>query len=96
MTRVPAEGIRIRLLAMPDDPAPVPVGTLGTVVGGSDLHDFVQVWVKWDNGSNLSLSLPPDRYEVVVKREAARAVPPQSLAREGYEQAWRTKRETRR
>jgi len=57
---------RIRLLAMPDDPDPVPAGTLGTVLYANDVAGvFVQIGVKWDNGSWLSLSVPPDQFEIV-------------------------------
>jgi hypothetical protein len=32
MTNIPAKGDRIRLLAMQDDPDPIPVGQIGTVI----------------------------------------------------------------
>jgi hypothetical protein len=44
----------------------IPVRTLGTVIDTVDLQEWVQIWVKWDNGSTLSLATPPDRFEVVV------------------------------
>ncbi len=63
-------GDRIKLLSMPEDPHPVPPGTLGTVVsvnpvdiGGGDR--FTQIDVKWDNGRSIMLCTPPDRFEVV-------------------------------
>jgi hypothetical protein len=64
------EGDRIRLLMMPDDPSPLPRGSLGTVRsvtqfkhsrGGSQIH------VKWDSGRTLMLCVPPDRFELVAK-----------------------------
>jgi Domain of unknown function (DUF4314) len=57
---VPA-GTRIRLLATPDDPDPVAVGSEGTVVGGNG----GQLWVHWDSGRTLSLIVGVDRYEVL-------------------------------
>jgi len=58
-------GDRIELLAMPDDPNPVPVGTKGTVEWVNDVdlggERFTQAGVRWENGSSLMLSIPPDR-----------------------------------
>lgn len=64
---VPAVGSRIVLLHMPDDPAPLPYGTRGLVesINGPitiGKLTFVQVTVRWDNGSRLLLSVPPDRW----------------------------------
>lgn len=56
-----AEGTRIRLLSMDNDPDPVPVGSTGTVTGGTG----AQLWVKWDNGRSLQLLVGIDRYEVI-------------------------------
>lgn len=44
---------KIELLAMPDDPQPVPVGTLGEVYY---VDDIGQLLVKWENGSGLNVS----------------------------------------
>ena len=69
MNRTPRKGDRIRLLAMSDDPDPIPVGQLGTVVsvsrhgGGKDA--WHQIDVAWDNGRTLMLVSPPDRFEIV-------------------------------
>ena len=69
MKRTPRNGDRIRLLAMTDDPDPIQVGQLGTVVsvsrhgGGNDA--WHQVDVAWDNGRTLMLVSPPDRFEIV-------------------------------
>ncbi len=56
-----AEGTRIRLLSMDNDPDPVPVGSTGTVTGGNG----EQLWVKWDNGRSLILLVGIDQYEVL-------------------------------
>ncbi len=68
MTAIPRPGDRLRLIAMHDDPDPIPAGQLGTVVGvtrlgGSDAWD--QIDVAWDNGRTLMLVSPPDRFEIV-------------------------------
>jgi hypothetical protein len=68
------KGDRIELLAMPDDPSPMPAGATGTVLGAVE-HDFgprdrwTQVHVRWDAPHaerTLSLTIPPD----VVRRLA--------------------------
>ena len=71
MTFLPKAGDRIRLIAMPDEPDPVPAGTLGTVLGvcsfdGPDA--FHQIDVAWDNGRTLMLVTPPDRFEILSDR----------------------------
>lgn len=66
------EGDRVRLLFMPDDPDPIPVGTEGTV---RDVQEFkwnkheTQINVKWDNGRGLSCICPPDIVEVISTRK---------------------------
>lgn len=62
----PKPGDRIRLLAMPDDPDPIPPGATGTVVSVRQQGTWAQVDVKWDNGRTLMLVVPPDRLEVVT------------------------------
>ena len=63
-------GDRIRLVAMPNDPAPQLVGELGTVTGwrrnGGD-DGWFQIDVTWDNGRTLMLASPPDEFEIVVR-----------------------------
>ena len=65
----PKPGDRIRLLAMPDDPDPIPPGTTGTVTAvrqyGSGRDAWHQVDVDWDNGRTLILVVPPDEFEVL-------------------------------
>ena len=60
-----ARGDRIRLIAMPDDPDPIPAGATGTVLAVTTGR-FAQIDVAWDNSSR-SLSLVPgvDRFEVI-------------------------------
>ena len=70
---VPRPGDRIRLLAMPDDPNPVPVGSTGTVTFvrecGTGPHAWLQIGVDWDNGRKLMLSVPPDELEIAQSEE---------------------------
>ena len=69
MNRTPRQGDRIRLLAMSDDPDPIQVGQLGTIVsvahhgGGDDM--WHQIDVAWDGGRTLMLVSPPDQFEFV-------------------------------
>jgi len=58
-------GDRIELIAMPEEPNPVPRGTRGTVKAVRRHGDWTQVDVDWDNGSALMLSFPPDRVRLV-------------------------------
>ena len=59
------KGDRIRLVHMPDDPDPIPVGSEGTVVDVTD-GPLAQITVKWI-GMNRTLALIPgvDRFEIV-------------------------------
>lgn len=59
---VPPVGTRVELVAMPDDPDPVPVGSRGTVVGG---FRGEQIWVDWDNGRSLMLIPGIDQWRVL-------------------------------
>ena len=65
----PQPGDRIRLVAMPDDPDPVPRGTTGTVRSvrpcGSGRNAWFQVDVDWDNGRKLMLAVPSDQFEAI-------------------------------
>jgi hypothetical protein len=66
-------GDRVRLLHMPDDPDPIPAGSVGTVQLITDLHfsaePQVQFLIKWDNGRSLSCVCPPDLLEVYKEPE---------------------------
>ena len=53
------KGDRIRLVSMPQDPDPIPVGSLGTVVEVHEHLDWTQVDVDWDNGRSLSIGAIP-------------------------------------
>ena len=65
----PQPGDRIRLVAMPDDPDPVPPGATGTITHveqhGTGRDAWLQVEVDWDNGRKLTLTVPPDQFEVL-------------------------------
>ena len=63
--RIPHPGDRIRLIAMPDDPDPIPSGSTGTVTAVWKHSDWCQVSVDWDNGRRLMLSIPPDHVEII-------------------------------
>jgi hypothetical protein len=69
MTMRPKPGDRIRLVAMPDDPDPIPIGEVGTVIEVRRHGDGNNVWhqvdVEWDHGRTLMLTLPPDRIEIL-------------------------------
>jgi len=66
----PRPGDRIRLIAMPDDLDPIPVGSTGTVTfvngHGSGERAWSQIGVDWDNGRKLMLAVPPDEWESTV------------------------------
>lgn len=59
-------GDRVRLISMPDDPDPLPVGSLGVVLWVADHGDWQQIDVAWDNGRQLMLSLPEDCVELLM------------------------------
>ena len=62
-------GDRIRLICMPLDPDPIPVGSLGTVLCVHEQSDWSQVEVAWDNGRTLMLTVPPDQIQMVSDNE---------------------------
>jgi hypothetical protein len=67
-------GDRIRLVSMPQDPDPIPVGSLGTVVAVRDHRQWAQVAVDWDNGRSLMLTIPDDCIAIIKtnQREPSR------------------------
>jgi hypothetical protein len=69
------KGDRIRLLHMPDDPDPIPAGSIGTVTRVTT-GPLGQVSVDWDSGRSLSLVPGVDRFEVI--EPAAEASEPDS------------------
>jgi hypothetical protein len=65
MPLLPKAGDRIRLVAMPSDPDPIPAGSLGTVVAVFEHIGWTQIDVDWDNGRTLMLTIPEDSIEVI-------------------------------
>ena len=63
-------GDRIRLISMPNDPDPIPIGSLGVVLRVKDHGDWQQVEVAWDNGRELMLTLPEDCVERITGHRA--------------------------
>jgi hypothetical protein len=68
---LPAVGQRIELLAMPDDPDPIPVGSQGTIDYVTGPHHtaheppWYQIGVAWDNGRTLALCTTKDRFRIL-------------------------------
>ena len=65
MQSFPKAGDRIRLVAMPHDPDPIPTGSLGTVVAVYNHGNWAQIDVDWDSGRTLMLSLPDDCVAII-------------------------------
>ena len=59
------KGDRIRLVSMPQDPDPIPIGSLGTVIAVHNHRDWMQVEVDWDSGRSLMLTMPDDCVSIV-------------------------------
>jgi hypothetical protein len=67
MTTTIRTGDRIRLLSMPDDPDPIPVGSTGTIEAVTE-GPLGQIHVTWDDsGRTLSLVPGVDRFEVIER-----------------------------
>ena len=60
------KGTQICCDYMPDDPRPIPPGTIGEVVG---VDDAGQVMTRWSNGSSLSVIPGVDSFHVVQQTE---------------------------
>jgi len=60
-------GKRIRLLAMPGDPDPVPAGSTGIIRDVAGIEGRWSIMIDWDEGVNRSLNLchPPDEFEFI-------------------------------
>jgi hypothetical protein len=63
--RLPEVGQRIRVLEVSEEPERVPPGTCGLVISVIQVAEWWQVAVAWENGSKLSLRVPPDQWEAV-------------------------------
>ncbi len=64
--QLPLTGDRVRMTGlMPRDPAPLPVGTEGTV--REVRPEVSQIFVTWDNGSHLIL-LTTDPFEIIHQK----------------------------
>ena len=65
---MPQPSDRIRLLSMPDGPAPTPPGSTGIVRAvqqcGSGRGAWLHVDADWDNGRKVMLSVAPDEMDV--------------------------------
>ncbi len=59
-------GTEVELIAMPEDPYPVPPGTRGKVIVVDDAGQLV---MKWSNGSSLSLIPGVDQFCKVFQQE---------------------------
>jgi len=62
-------GMRIKLIAMHDDPDPVPPGTIGEVINVSNVFGDTIIGVKWENGRTLNVIKGVDKYELLTSRE---------------------------
>ena len=57
-------GTRVRYISMPQEPYPVPSGTIGTV---TCVDDIGTIRVNWDNHSSLGLVPDVEQFEIVEK-----------------------------
>jgi hypothetical protein len=57
---------RIKLTKMDNDPNPIPLGALGTIIEASRMpQGEYQVCVDWDNNRTLTLVCPEDEFDFV-------------------------------
>ena len=61
-------GTKVRLNNMPDDPNPIPPGTIGEITGCDDAG---QLMVHWSNARGLSLIPGVDDFTVLSRPERA-------------------------
>jgi len=69
MRKIPVAGERIRLDYMEGIP-PIPIGTEGRVVlvlKGRVPEKWMEVEVAWDDGRQINLICPPDRFTILEK-----------------------------
>jgi hypothetical protein len=62
---IPRIGDRIRLLAIADDPAPIPIDMRGVITDVHKHRGWMQIEVDWEYGRTLMLTVPPDQFAVV-------------------------------
>lgn len=62
---LPEPGDRIELVAMGDDPDPIPKGSKGTVTRVANTAWGAQISVDWDNGRTLHLVEGEDVWRVI-------------------------------
>ena len=60
---LPQVNQRIRLVSMPNDPAPIAPGSLGVVTKMRDFGEWAQIEVDCENGRPILMSIPPDVWE---------------------------------
>ncbi len=65
-------GTEVELIAMPEDPHPVPPGTRGKVIMVDGAGDIL---MKWNNGSSLSLIPGVDQFCKVPQQEVKQENP---------------------
>ena len=58
-------GDKIKLLSMPDDPDPMPVGSVGIVIAVTT-GPFAQISVDWEDNRSLDLIPGVDRFEIIT------------------------------
>ena len=80
MARV-QRGDRVKMVHMPDDPDPIPAGSIGTVTRVTD-GPLAQESVDWDDGRSLSLVPGTDEFEV-IERGTSDAVPVPKVVLDG-------------
>jgi len=69
------------MIHMPDDPDPIPAGSIGTVTRVTD-GPLAQVSVDWDSGRSLNLVPGTDEFEV-IERGTPDAVPVPKVVLDG-------------